>query len=39
MQPFHDFEVLSEYGKDMALFGVFAVLGILGTLRRLVSSR
>lgn len=33
-----DSEVLSEYGKDMAMFGVFAVLGIFGTLRRLVSS-
>jgi hypothetical protein len=33
-----DSDVLSEYGKDMAMFGVFAVLGIFGTLRRLVSS-
>jgi hypothetical protein len=33
-----DSEVLSDYGKDMAMFGVFAVLGIFGTLRRLVSS-
>jgi hypothetical protein len=33
-----DSDVLSEYGKDMAMFGVFAVLGIVGTLRRLMSS-
>jgi hypothetical protein len=33
-----DGEVLSEYGKDMAMFAVFAVLGIFGTVRRLLSS-
>ena len=33
-----DSEVLSEYGKDMAMFGLFAVLGIFGTVRRLLSS-
>jgi len=31
-------ELLGSYGKDMALFGVFAVLGIFGTLRRLFSN-
>jgi uncharacterized membrane protein (DUF485 family) len=34
-----DSEILSEYGKDMALFGLFAVLGIFGTVRRLLASR
>jgi hypothetical protein len=33
-----DSEVLSEYGKDMAMFGLFAVLGIFGTVRRLLAS-
>jgi len=33
-----DSELLSEYGKDMALFGLFAVLGIFGTVRRLLAS-
>ena len=33
-----DSEVLSEYGKDMAMFGLFAALGIFGTVRRLLSS-
>ena len=32
-----DSEVLSEYGKDMAWFGLFAVLGIFGTVRRLLA--
>jgi hypothetical protein len=31
-------EVLREYAQDMAMFGVFAVLGLFGTLRRLLSS-
>jgi hypothetical protein len=34
-----DSEVLSEYGKDIAMFAVFAGLGIFGTMRRLVASR
>ena len=33
-----DGDVLSEYGKDMAMFGLFAVLGIFGTVRRLLAS-
>jgi hypothetical protein len=32
-------ELLSAYTKDMAMFGVFAVLGIYSTLRRLLTSR
>jgi hypothetical protein len=32
-----DSEVLSEYGKDMAMFGLFAALGIFGTVRRLLA--
>lgn len=32
-------EVLGEYGQDLALFGVFAVLGVVGTIRRLLSGR
>ncbi len=32
-------DVLSEYGKDFALFAVFAVLGIFGTIRQLLSQR
>ena len=32
-----DTDVLSEYGKDMALFGLFAALGIFSTVRLLVS--
>ena len=31
-------EVLRGYGKDIAMFGVFAVLGIYSTLRRLMAS-
>jgi hypothetical protein len=31
-------EVLKEYGKDMAMFGVFAVLGIFSTMRRLMRA-
>jgi hypothetical protein len=31
-------EVLSEYARDMAMFGVFAVLGVFGTMRRLLST-
>jgi len=31
-------EVLSSYGKDIAMFGGFAALGIFGTLRRLFAS-
>lgn len=34
-----DGEVLSSYSKDMAMFGVFAVLGIFSTLRRLLVAR
>ena len=33
-----DSEILSAYGKDMALFGLFAALGIFGTVRRLLAS-
>ncbi|MDO9454703.1 hypothetical protein [Nocardioides sp.] len=32
-------DVLKEYGKDLALFGVFAVLGIIGVGRRLFAAR
>ena len=32
-------DLLGEYGKDMAMFAVFAVLGVFGTLRRLLASR
>jgi hypothetical protein len=32
-------EVLKEYGKDMAMFAVFAVLGVYSTMRRLIASR
>lgn len=32
-------EVLQEYGKDLALFGVFAVLGVVGVGRRLFAAR
>lgn len=28
-------DLLAEYGKDMAMFGLFAVLGVFGTVRRL----
>jgi hypothetical protein len=31
--------VLKEYGKDMAMFAVFAVLGVYSTMRRLIASR
>jgi hypothetical protein len=31
-------EVISSYGKDMAMFGVFAVLGIFSTMRRLFAA-
>lgn len=31
-------ELLKGYGKDMAMFGVFALLGIFSTLRRLLSN-
>lgn len=31
-------EVLQNYGKDAAFFGLFAVLGIYGTIKRLVAS-
>lgn len=30
--------VLGSYGTDMAMFGVFAALGIFGTLRRLLAA-
>ncbi|WP_148615059.1 hypothetical protein [Nocardioides rubriscoriae] len=32
-------EVLQEYGKDLALFGILAVVGIVGVGRRLLASR
>lgn len=31
-------EVLSSYGKDMAMFGLFAVLGLFGTMRQLLRT-
>jgi len=31
-------EVLRSYGKDMAMFGLFAALGIFSIMRRLVAS-
>jgi hypothetical protein len=31
-------ELLREYAQDMAMFGVFAVLGLFGTMRRLLST-
>ncbi len=31
-------EVLSTYGTDMAMFGLFAVLGLFGTMRRLLRA-
>lgn len=31
-------DVLREYTTDMAMFGGFAVLGVFGTMRRLLSS-
>lgn len=31
-------EVLGTYGTDMAMFGVFAALGVFGTLRRLLAA-
>jgi len=34
-----DSEVLSDYGKDMAWFALFAALGIFGTMRRLLAAR
>jgi len=32
-------EVIKEYSKDMAMFGLFAVLGVFGTMRQLFASR
>lgn len=32
-------EVLGSYGKDLAMFVVFAVLGVFGTFRQLVGAR
>jgi hypothetical protein len=32
-------DLLAEYGKDMAMFAVFAVLGVFSTLRRLWAGR
>jgi len=32
-------EVIRSYGKDMVWFGLFGVLGIYGTLRRLIAQR
>lgn len=34
-----DTEVLESYGKDLAWFAGFAVLGIFGTVRQLFASR
>jgi hypothetical protein len=34
-----DAELLKGYGKDLAWFGGFAVLGIYGTLRQIFASR
>lgn len=31
-------EVLKSYGKDIAMFGIFAALGVYSTLRRLLAS-
>ncbi|GAA4351253.1 hypothetical protein [Angustibacter luteus] len=31
-------DVITSYGSDLAMFGVFALLGIFGTLRRLMTS-
>lgn len=31
-------DVLREYGKDAAMFAVFAVLGVFGTLRRVIAG-
>jgi hypothetical protein len=31
-------EVLGSYGTDMAMFGVFAALGVFSTLRRLLAA-
>jgi hypothetical protein len=31
-------EVLGTYGTEMAMFGVFAALGVFGTLRRLLAT-
>ncbi len=32
-------ELLAEYGKDLGMFVLFAVLGIFSTLRRLWAGR
>jgi hypothetical protein len=34
-----DPSVLGSYGSELAMFGVFAVLGTFGTLRRLLAGR
>ena len=34
-----DPQVLRSYGTDLVLFGLFAVLGIAGTVRRLLQAR
>ena len=31
-------EVLGSYGTDMAMFGLFAALGVFSTVRRLMAS-
>jgi len=31
-------EVLRSYGKDMAMFGLFAVLGVFSIMRRLLAQ-
>ena len=32
-------DLLAEYGKDLAMFALFAVLGVFGTIRRLWAAR
>ena len=32
-------DLLAEYGKDLAMFALFAVLGVFGTVRRLWAAR
>jgi hypothetical protein len=38
MAHLFDPEVLGSYGTDLAMFGVFAALGIFGTVRRLLAT-
>jgi hypothetical protein len=39
MAHLFDPSVLASYGAELAMFGVFAVLGTFGTLRRLLAGR